>query len=172
MKWFKYLATAGLVSLLSLSNLQAAEEFFEQSFGDYSEELSAAESDGKQGIFMFFEMEECPFCHRMKTTILNQPEVMEYFGENFTSYRFDIEGSNPVIDFDGTEYDTEKEMAEKKYRVRATPVMIIIGLDGKPLARFTGPTRTKEEFLLFGQYVVEGAYKDMPFNRYKRENAK
>lgn len=168
MKFFKFLAAISLASLLGMSNLQAADEFFEQSFGDYSEELAAAKADGKQGIFMFFEMEECPFCHRMKTTIINQPEVAEYFGENFNAYKFDIEGSNPVVDFDGTEFATEKEMAEKKYRVRATPVMIIVDLDGNPVARFTGPTRTKEEFLLFGKYVVEGAYKDMPFNRYKR----
>jgi len=155
-----------LLSLMMPLQLHAA-EFFQQTFGNYAEELEDARADGKQGVFVFFEMDDCPFCHRMKETILTEPDVQAYFQQHFKTLRLDIEGANPVVDFDGTEY-SEKDMAEKKYRVRATPVMIVFDLDGKPAARYTGPTSTKEEFLLFGQYVVDGSYKSMPFTRYKR----
>lgn len=144
-----------------------AADFFDQSFGDYAEEAAMAKEEGKAGVFVFFEMDDCPFCHRMKDTILKEPDVIEYYDQHFKTFRFDIEGANMVVDFDGTEY-AEKDMAEKKYRVRATPVMMIFDFEGNPMARFTGPTRTKEEFLLLGRYVVEGAYKDMPFTKYKR----
>jgi len=160
----------GLFALSASWSVQAA-EFFNQTFGNYAEELADARDEGKQGVFVFFEMDDCPFCHRMKETILQEPDVQTYFHDHFKTLRLDIEGANPVVDFDGTEY-SEKEMAEKKYRVRATPVMIIFDLEGKPIARYTGPTTTKEEFLLFGQFVVDGSYKVMPFTRYKREKMK
>lgn len=157
---------AFLSLMLMIGTTQAA-EFFDQSFGDFADEMQAAKDEGKLGVMLFFEMEDCPFCQRMKDTYLQEPDVVEYFNEHFKAYRFDIEGANPVTDFDGTEY-TEQEMAEKKYRVRATPVMMIFDTEGNPMVRFTGPTRSKEEMLLLGKYVVDGAYKDMPFARYKR----
>ncbi|AHF01467.1 thioredoxin [Thiomicrospira aerophila AL3] len=155
--------------MFALSVSVKANEFFDHSFGNFQEELELAREEGKKGVFIFFEMDDCPFCHRMKETILQEPEVIAYFHEHFKVYRFDIEGSNPVTHFDGREFDTEKEMAERQYRVRATPVMIIFDLDGEPIARFTGPTRTKEEFLLFGRFVVEGHYQEMNFNRFRRQ---
>lgn len=162
----KKAVTVLLAGWLFMASAQAA-EFFDQSFGDFSEELVVAKDEGKIGVFMFFEMDDCPFCHRMKDTILKEPDVIDYYDQHFKTFRFDIEGANNVVDFDGTEY-TEKDMAEKKYRVRATPVMMIFDLEGNPVVRFTGPTRSKEEFLLLGRYVIEGAYKDMPFTKYKR----
>lgn len=165
MKTWKWLIAS---VILGLSSQAWSAEFFDHSFGDYQEEIEMARDDGKRGVFIFFEMDDCPFCHRMKETILQEPDVIEYFNQHFNVYRYDIEGGSPVTDFDGTQYATGKEMAERKYRVRATPVMMIFDLDGQPMARFTGPTTSKEEFLLFGEYVVEGHYKSMPFNRFKR----
>jgi thioredoxin-related protein len=157
-----------IVLFFAVSLPSKAADFFDHSFGNYQEELDLAREEGKQGVFVFFEMDECPFCHRMKETILQESDVIEYFHEHFKVFRFDIEGSNPVTNFDGREFTTEKEMAERQYRVRATPVMIIFDLNGEPVARFTGPTRTKEEFLLFGRFVVEGHYQEMNFNRFRR----
>ncbi|KUJ71369.1 thioredoxin family protein [Thiomicrospira sp. WB1] len=144
-----------------------AQEFFDETFGDLQEELSVAKEADKKGIFLFFQMEECPFCDRMKKTILNQPDVIDYFREHFLTYQIDIEGSNYMVNFDGQE-GTSQDLSEKIYRVRATPVMIIFDLEGQPLVRYTGPTRSKKEFKLLGQYVVDGVYKDMSFTRYKR----
>jgi thioredoxin-related protein len=62
-------------------------------------------------------------------------------------------------------------MAEKIYRVRATPVMIFFDLEGKPVVRYTGPTTTKEEFMMLGEFFVSGSYKEMPFTRYKRSRS-
>jgi thioredoxin-related protein len=173
MKSMRYFSQWGVIGLFALSAFLPAQaaEFFNQTFGNYAEELADARDEGKQGVFVFFEMDDCPFCHRMKETILQEADVQAYFHAHFKTLRLDIEGANPVVDFDGTEY-SEKDMAEKKYRVRATPVMIIFDLEGKPIARYTGPTSSKEEFLLFGKFVVEGGYKSMPFTRYKRENLK
>lgn len=158
--------------LLGMSSQAWSTEFFNLGFGDFEEELALAHDAGKKGVFVFFEMDDCPFCQRMQETLLLEAEVIAYFREHFNNYTFDILGGSPVVDFDGTEYDTGKEMAEKKYRVRATPVMIIFDLEGKPVARFTGPARSKEELIMFGEYAVSGSYKEMPFTRYKRAQSK
>ena len=145
------------------------QHFFNDTFGDFSEELQTARDSGKKGILIMFEMDECPFCHRMKTTVLNQPDVQEYFRENFMIFPVDIEGDVEITDFQGNA-TTMKDFAFKQYRVRATPVFAFFDLDGKYIkpARFTGATRDKEEFLLLGKYVVEGAYAEKPFARFKR----
>lgn len=144
------------------------QHFFDQTLGDFHEELAHARAQGKQGIFIFFEMDECPFCHRMKETVFNQPEVQDYYKAHFLIFRVDIEGDVTVTDFEGNSV-AEKDFAFRQHRVRATPVLQFFDLDGKPIARHTGPTADAQEFLWLGQYVVEGIYKDMPFAKYKRE---
>lgn len=144
--------------------------FFDQTFGDFTEELQLARDEGKQGILLMFEMDECPFCHRMKTTVLNQPAVQDYFKEHFLIFPVDVEGDVEVTDFAG---DTlaQKDFALKTHRVRATPVFAFFDLDGNLVARYTGATRDAEEFMLLGRYVVEGAYRDTTFTKYKRAHA-
>ena len=156
--------------LLSLPLVSSAQdiEFFDQSFGDFSEELALAKEEGKQGIFLFFEMDECPFCHRMKTTILNQPQVLSYYKKHFKSYQVDIEGDVEMTDFNGT-MTTQKDFAFKQHRVRATPVMAFFDLSGKRIVRYTGPASSEQEFLMLGEFVVNGAYKETSFTRYKRD---
>lgn len=147
-----------LSSLLFTSNAWSAEgAFFDETFGNYQEELDAAKEDGKKGVFVFYYMDECPFCHRMETTIMTEPDVIKLYKSNFISIKHDIEGSNEITDFDGTTASAQT-IAEKKYRVRATPVMMIFDLHGKPVVKYTGPTRTKEEFKWLAEYVIDGSY--------------
>jgi len=143
--------------------------FFDETFGDFSEELETARENGKLGILVMFEMDECPFCHRMKTTVLNQPDVQDYFKKYFTILPVDIEGDIEMVNFKG-KTTTMKDFAYKEYRVRATPVFAFYDLDGKYIkrARYTGATRDKNEFLLLGKYVVEKQYLKQSFSRYKR----
>jgi|JYMV01.1.fsa_nt_gi thioredoxin-related protein len=141
--------------------------FFNTTLGDYREELKTAREQGRQGILLFFEMDECPFCHRMKTTVLNQPQVQNYFREHFLIFPIDIEGDIEVIGFDGRVV-IEKDFAFRQNRVRATPVFAFFDLTGNRIVRYTGATSGIVETLLLGKYVVDGIYKDMSFTRYKR----
>lgn len=143
--------------------------FFHDTFGDFREELELVREEGKTGILMMFEMDECPFCHRMKATVLNQPDVQDYFREHFRIFAIDIEGDVEITDFAGNTM-AMKDFAFEQFRVRATPVFVFFDADGNVIrpARFTGAASDKEEFLLLGRYVVEGAYGEQPFARYKR----
>ena len=167
--------TGFIAALLLAPALSAAPElrdpgeyFFHQTFGDFREELQLARDEGKSGILLFFEMDECPFCHRMKEMVLNRTPVQEYFREHFLIFPVDIEGDIMIRDFAGEEM-AMKDFAFEQHRVRATPVFLFVNLEGEPVARYTGATRNAEEFMWLGEYVVDEVYREMPFTRYKRE---
>ncbi len=160
------LCAAGVAGASTTRN--PGEYFFDQTFGDFREELETARDEGKQGILLMFEMDDCPFCHRMKTTVLNQPAVQDYFKEHFLIFPVDVEGDVEVTTFAG-ETMPQKDFALKELRVRATPVFAFFDLDGNLVTRYTGATRDADEFMLLGRYVLDGAYKDTTFTKYKRE---
>jgi thioredoxin-related protein len=118
-------------------------------------------------------MDECPFCHRMKKTVLNQPEIQDYFKKHFQSISVDIEGDVEIVDFEGTGM-TQKDFASKN-RVRATPVMAFYDLEGNQVVRYTGATSGTEEFMWLAEFYLEGIYKEkdengrpINFGKYKR----
>ena len=150
------------------TKLYASEEvFFDTSFGDFSEELETAKEEGKKGVFIFFEMDECPFCHRMKTTVLNQPDVISFYKKHFKIFQVNIEGDVEMTDFQGNE-TTQKDFSFKQQRVRATPVFAFFDLNGKRVVKYTGPTSSVKEFIWLGEYMVNEDYKKSSFTRYKR----
>ena len=152
-----------LVAVAEVRNPET--HFFDPKLGDFQEELAVAKQQGKQGIMLFFEMDDCPFCARMKATILNQSEVQDFYRKHFLSFPVDTQGDVAMTDFKGNE-TVEKAFALQQ-RVRATPVIMFFDLEGNPIARHTGPSRDKDDFLMLGRYVIEGAYKQMPYARYK-----
>lgn len=146
----------------------AMTHFFEQSFGNLKEELALAKQESKQGVLIMFNDPDCPWCQKMKATVLSRPDIQDYYRKYFRNLHVDTRGDAPITDFSGREM-TEKDFAFKEHRVRATPVFIFFGLDGKPAMRFTGATRDAEEFLWLGEFVVSGEYKTRNFPVYKRE---
>ena len=74
------------------------------------------------------------------------------------------------MDFAG-KVTTEKKFAAEQ-RVRATPVFAFCDLEGRQMTRFTGTAKDVNEFMQLGRYVVEGAWKSMPFAKYKQQVVK
>jgi len=178
---FSLIRRSIILSILILVTLSAQaatprdpyEYFFEQNLGDLTEELEIAREEGKKGLFIFFEMDECPFCHRMKKTVLNQVEVQDFFKKNFHAIAIDIEGDLELVDFDGN--NTTQKAFSRKTRVRATPVMAFYDLAGKQVVRYTGATSGVEEFMWLAEYYLKGIYKmkdnngrKIRFSKYKR----
>jgi thioredoxin-related protein len=141
--------------------------FFNETWGDFREELTNAKQQNKKGILIFFEMDECPFCHYMKSNVLNQPEVQAFYRENFLNFTVDIEGDVEITNMEG-KVTKQKDFAFLENRVRATPVIAFFDLDGNRIFRHTGKTSGVEEFIWMGQYVADGSYKETSFTRYKR----
>jgi len=163
-----------LFLLLSLATTAIADSpkdpykfFFNETWGEFNEELANAKEQQKKAIVIFFELDDCPFCHFMKENVLNQPKVQTYFRQHFLNFSVDIEGDIEIADFAGNT-TTQKAFATKN-RVRATPVFAIFDLEGNKIAKYTGRTSGVEEFMLLGEYVVNAVYKEKSFTRYKRE---
>ena len=159
------------VSSSQVERRDAMEYFFDQSFNNLDEELEIAEEEGKKGVFIMFTDKDCPWCLKMKTTIMNRSDVQDYYREHFRVLTIDINGDTLMTDFEGNEME-EKEFAFKKHRVRATPVVMFFDNTGKKTKRLTGIVRDAREFLWLGEYVVNGDYTRINFTKYKRERAK
>jgi len=168
---FKFVVLSVLAAGLSHAQTKdATTGFFQQSFGDLSEELKIAKDGGKKGVFVMFDDKDCPWCAKMKATVLNQVKVQEYYRENFRIMRIDKNGDALITDFSGNEI-AEKEFSDKN-RVRATPVIIFYDLQGKPVHRYTGAARDVQEFMWLGEYVVGENYKTQKYPVFKREKKK
>jgi thioredoxin-related protein len=148
----------------------AEQYFFDMKMGDFKSELANAKKEGKSGILIMFEQEGCPFCYRMKNTILNQSEIQDYYHQHFLIFPVDIRGDLPMEDFAGKE-TTEKDFSIE-HRVYGTPVFDFFDLEGKLVTRFPGTAKDVDEFLLLGRCVVEGACKTKSFSAYKRQQKK
>lgn len=170
----KFLRTSIMIAMCLIAwNTHAADEraIFDQSFGDYSEEIVEAKEQSKKGVLLFFEMDECPFCHRMKTTVLNQPKVMAYLKKHFLIFSIDVEGDVEMTNFAGKE-TTMKDFAVKDNRVRATPVFAFYNLKGEKVTKYTGPTSGVEEMMWLAEYVVKEEYKRQRFTKFKKMKRK
>ncbi len=162
--WFSLIFSA---ALWADSVRTAAETFFHQSFGDLQEELATARDEDKKGLLVMFETDDCPWCKRMKATVLNKKSIQDYYRSNFRILALDTNGDTLITDFSGNEV-AEKDFALKHNRVRATPVFAFFNLKGNLVMRYTGATRNHEEFQWLGEFVVEDHYRTMKFTKYKR----
>ena len=157
-----------LIPLLGIGQTRdPSEYFFQDSFNDLSEEAELAQEEGKTGVLVMFETDDCPWCERMKGMVLNQPEVQDYFRQHFRLIGLNTNGDALVTGFDGIEV-SETEFALTHNRVRATPVFLFFDTKGQLLVRYTGTTRDPQDFLWLGEYVVNADFKNERFSSYKR----
>jgi thioredoxin-related protein len=144
------------------------EFFFAQTFGDLPEELAEAREAGKLGLLLFFEQEGCPYCERMLKTILNQPEIQDWYRERFVSIAVDINGDVELTDVDGIALPS-KVFAEHR-RVKTTPTISFIDLSGAEIYRRVTMVSGPREFMMMGQYIAEGRYTDTSWRDYAGEH--
>ena len=163
-----------LVSIITSTSYAALDvkdpykHFFNETWGNLPEELKKAKDAGKKGLLIFFEMDECPFCHYMKSNVLNQSKVQDLYRKNFLNIVIDIEGDIEMVDFKGKTIK-QKDFA-KRNRIRATPVIAYYNLDGKMIYRHTGKTSGVDEFMWLGEYIANEVYKKkIRFSKYKRK---
>jgi thioredoxin-related protein len=142
------------------------EFFFTQSFGDLPEEMQIAVDDGKLGMLLFFEAEDCSFCRRMLKQVFNQRSVQDWYTERFVNIAVDVFGDVEIKDFDGITLPS-KIFADQR-RIFATPVVSFIDPNGIEIYRHFGMIPTPEEFLLLGEYIEGKHYYDTEFEVFLR----
>lgn len=140
--------------------------FFDLTVGDLQGDLQQARAQGKLGLLVMFEMDDCPYCRRMKETVFTQAEVKTYFRQRFVILAVDVMGDVPLYDPSGHE-TREKDFA-RAMRATATPTFVFFDLEGRAVVRHVGATRDAREFMLLGRYVADGVYKTKSFTDYLR----
>ena len=156
------------MNIVLAEELREASRFFHDSFGDLQEEAQTAVDEGKTGVLIMFEDKDCPWCRRMKQSILNRATVQDLFHQHFRIISIDVNGDTTITSFDGEEV-FEREFALKYNRVRATPVFAFFDGNGKFLTRFTGAAKSVKEFMLLAEFVVDGHYQSSRFSKFRRQ---
>jgi thioredoxin-related protein len=151
----------GVVLAGEADTRDAREYFFEQTFGDLPEEMQAAGEQGKIGMLLFFEAEDCPYCQYMLRKIFNQKHVQDWYRERFVNIAVDIHGDVELKDFDGITLPS-KVFSDHR-RIFLTPVVSFLDLNGVEIYRHLGMTKTPEDFLLLGEYIEGEHYFDTEF---------
>jgi len=166
-------ALAALLLLFALTPARAAEsweKFFELSFGDLRAEAADAKKSGQQGLLLMYHFEECPYCARMKREVLSRPDVQAWYRRHFRAIAIDTRGAQEVTGFSGKPLP-EKEFA-RAAGVRATPTFQFYAPDGTLLATHAGALYDPADFMLLGEYVASGAYRNASFAAYKQTKRK
>lgn len=164
---------AALLFPFALSPAGAAEgweRFFELSFGDLRAEAAEAKKSNQRGLVVMYHFDDCPYCARMKREVLSRPEVRAWYRKHFRAIAVDTRGAQEVTGFDGKALP-EKEFA-RAAGVRATPSFQFYAPDGTLLATQAGAIYDPAEFLLLGEYVASGAYRNASFTDYRQSKQK
>jgi len=151
----------GVVLAGETETRDARQYFFEQTFGDLPEEMQAAREQGKIGMLLFFEAEDCPYCQFMLRKIFSQQHVQDWYRERFVNIAVDIHGDVELKDFDGITLPSKVFSDHRK--IFLTPVVSFLDLDGVEIYRHLGMTKTPEDFLLIGEYIEGEHYFDTEF---------
>ena len=141
---------------LTFSPAKAVDFIIEPLDYDIPTHVEDAAADGKNLLIMF-SLNGCPYCAKMHKRVFPHPDVMAQYNDTFTMFEINIKGDLDVVTPNG-EVKPEKDFAQD-LRVRATPVFVFFGKDGKDVLRLTGYQDPKM-FMAAGRYVSSEAYKD------------
>ena len=147
-------------------------DFFHTFNGDLPASLAAAKKGDQFGLVLFFGTQHCRFCHRMKTTVFTKPSVQQFYRQHFQILDIDIESDRQIILFN-KQLSTYQHLA-KNSRVRLTPTIVFINLEGEPVYKHIGIIADSQEFIWLGEYVLSGETAKQnfaSFKMYKRRNS-
>lgn len=147
--------------------------WFLDTFLELADDLKEAGDQGKN-FAVFFEQRGCPYCREMHQVNLARPEISGYIAANFAPIQLNLWGSRMVTDFDGEELE-ERDLA-RKWGVNFTPTICFFPMgdpeakSGRDLEVARMPGYFKPfHFVSMFEYVRQGRYKDIDFQRFLQE---
>lgn len=141
--------------------------FYQSDFMNFQEDLEAALSDNKKGMFFLFTTQGCPYCDKFINLSLKDPEIAKQVQKNFMPVGMEIFNDVDITDFQGVE-KSAKEFA-KSEGVQFTPTIVFYGENGKKLFQSIG-YQTPERFKHILNYVAGGHYASQTIREYIKEN--
>ena len=149
-----------------------------ESFLDLKDDHQTAKENGKF-FAIIFEQRGCPYCGALHKNTLSKKEIRSYITKNFDVLQLDLWGSRKVTDFDGKELE-ERALA-RRWGVVFTPSVLFFpkdkllkaGQTGKDFEILRMPGYFKPfHFMSMLQYIKEGQYKSIGFQKYLQSKFK
>ncbi len=162
------LLLAGVAAAAETDKRDPREHFFIQTFGDLPEEMELGREEGKLGMLLFFESENCSYCRLMLDKVLSDRWVQDWYRERFVNIAVDIHGDVELKDFDGITLPS-KVFADHR-RIFLTPVVSFLDLHGREIYRHLGMVQTPEEFMVLGEYIEGKHYFDMEYEDFAEQH--
>ena len=134
---------------------------------DLTRELAVARAAGQQGLLLFFETSDCPFCKRMRREVLSLPEVRRHYRTAYRALALNLDrAAEQSLTGPSGERTTLDHYARRANRVRVTPTLLFYDLNGTPVYRQIGIVADPRAFVLLADYVSGGHYRDGDFRSF------
>ena len=143
-------------------------EWIEPAPFDLSARLDQARSTGKKGLLLYVGQSDCPYCKAHLERNWGRPKLAEQTRANFDVLAIDVQGQQPLIDFEGRQL-TESVLAQT-LNVVLTPSFVFIDQTGKPALRLEG-YHDHARFRKALDYVAKGHYRKHSFREYVRRGS-
>ena len=142
--------------------MHAAPDWFKESFLEIADDVAEANESGKH-VLLFFQLNGCPYCDRMLTEVFETEPHKGYIQEHFNVIAINVRGDREIA-FNEEYSATEKELSEK-LNVWATPGIVFLNAENKPVVRVDG-YRAPERFARILSYVADKAYENQKLSAY------
>ncbi len=139
--------------------------WFKESFLEIAEDVDEASEEGKH-VLLFFQLNGCPYCDRMLSEAFETDPLMSYIQQRFDVIAINVRGDREIA-FNEEFSATEKELSEK-LNVWATPGIMFLNADNKPVVRVDG-YRSPDRFQHILRYVADQAYQEQPLADYLQQ---
>ena len=148
--------------------VHVAPDWFKESFLEIADDVDEANESGKH-VLLFFQLNGCPYCDRMLREVFETDPLMSYIQEHFDVIAINVRGDREIA-FNEEVSATEKELSEK-LKVWATPGIIFLDANNKPVVRVDG-YRSPERFEHILRYVADKTYEEQKLAAYLQQELK
>ena len=142
--------------------VHAVPDWFKESFLEIQDDVDEA-TEANKHVLLFFQLNGCPYCDRMLREAFESDPLMSYIQAHFDVIAINVRGDREIA-FNEEVSVTEKELSET-LKVRATPGILFLNADNKPVVRVDG-YRSPERFEHILRYVSSKAYESQKLSSY------
>lgn len=142
--------------------------WFKESFLEIADDVEEATEEGRH-VLLFFQLNGCPYCDRMLEESFEAAPLSDYIQQHFDSIAINVRGDRDIA-FNEELSVTEKELSEV-LKVRATPAIIFLDENNKPVVRVDG-YRASERFQHVLEYVASKSYQTVKLADYLQAKLK
>ncbi|MCP3672259.1 MAG: thioredoxin fold domain-containing protein [Gammaproteobacteria bacterium] len=119
-------------------------------------------------ILLVFETDHCPFCARMRRTVLKDVDVIDALQSHFIALSVNIESDQRMYDQAGHPVKIS-HFSQKQHRVVLTPTLLFFDPDFNLLHKHSGLIATNHHIRKLFDYVNTRAYDRLSWKQYREQ---